>query len=97
MRCCSYPYRHMHCSPGRWWCRGPLVWRWRSFRILRLRCCGCDGQRLIPWSPGDRVEVVRGSRPVRLARLRDSLFVDRLVKKFQLPVQGWSGRGKESP
>jgi len=52
----------------------------------------CDGRRLIPLEPGDRVEVVRGSRPVRLARLRDSLFVDRLVAKFQLPVQGWSGR-----
>lgn len=52
----------------------------------------CDGQRLIPLEPGDRVEVVQGVRPVRLARLRDSLFVDRLVAKFQLPVQGWSGR-----
>lgn len=52
----------------------------------------CDGRRLIPLEPGDRVEVVRGHRPVRLARLRDSLFVDRLVAKFQLPVQGWSGR-----
>jgi NAD+ kinase len=54
----------------------------------------CDGQRLIPLEPGDRVEVVRGQRPVRLARLQDTLFVDRLVAKFQLPVQGWSGRGK---
>jgi NAD+ kinase len=52
----------------------------------------CDGRRLIPLEPGDRVEAVRGTRPVRLARLRDSLFVDRLVAKFQLPVQGWSGR-----
>jgi len=54
----------------------------------------CDGRRTIPLAPGDRVEVVRGSRPVRIARLRDSLFVDRLVAKFQLPVQGWSGRGR---
>lgn len=53
----------------------------------------CDGQRVVELQPGDRVEAVRGSRPVRLARLRDSLFVDRLVAKFQLPVQGWSGRG----
>lgn len=52
----------------------------------------CDGRRLVPLEAGDRVEVVRGDRPVRLARLRDSLFVDRLVAKFQLPVQGWSGR-----
>lgn len=55
----------------------------------------CDGQRLIPLEPGDRVEVQRGARPVRLARLRESLFVDRLVAKFRLPVQGWSGRGHE--
>lgn len=54
----------------------------------------CDGQRLIPLESGDRVEVVRGQRPVRLARLNDTLFVDRLVAKFQLPVQGWSGRGR---
>ncbi len=55
----------------------------------------CDGQRLVPLEPGDRVEVVRGGRPVRLARLQDTLFVDRLVAKFQLPVQGWSGRGRD--
>lgn len=54
----------------------------------------CDGQRLVQLQPGDRVEVVRGTRPVRLARLQDTLFVDRLVAKFQLPVQGWSGRGR---
>jgi NAD+ kinase len=55
----------------------------------------CDGQRLVPLRPGDRVDVVRGTRPVRLARLRDTLFVDRLVAKFQLPVKGWSGRGRD--
>jgi NAD+ kinase len=55
----------------------------------------CDGQRLVALEPGDRVEVVRGQRPVRLARLQDTLFVDRLVAKFQLPVQGWSGRGRD--
>ena len=55
----------------------------------------CDGQRLIALQTGDRVEVVRGERPVRLARLQDTLFVDRLVAKFQLPVKGWSGRGRD--
>jgi NAD+ kinase len=55
----------------------------------------CDGQRLVPLQPGDRVEVVQGARPVRIARLQDTLFVDRLVAKFQLPVQGWSGRGRD--
>lgn len=55
----------------------------------------CDGQRLTPLQPGDRVEVTSGARPVRLARLQDTLFVDRLVAKFQLPVAGWSGRGRD--
>lgn len=55
----------------------------------------CDGQRLIALQPGDRVEVVRGQRPVRLAQLKQTLFVDRLVAKFQLPVQGWSGRDRD--
>lgn len=54
----------------------------------------CDGRRLIELASGERVEVVRSDQPVHLARLRNSLFVDRLVAKFQLPVQGWSGRGQ---
>lgn len=53
----------------------------------------CDGRRQIDLQVGDRVEVHRSDRDVKLARLRDSLFVDRLVAKFRLPVQGWSGRG----
>ncbi len=54
-----------------------------------------DGIRRIPVPAGSRVEVVRGSRPVRWVRLDDKPFTDRLVDKFQLPVSGWRGpRGR---
>jgi NAD+ kinase len=52
----------------------------------------CDGRRTFDLPPGSRVEVVRGSPPVRLLRLTDQPFTDRLVRKFSLPVKGWRGR-----
>jgi NAD+ kinase len=52
----------------------------------------CDGRRSHTLEPHDRLEVVRDEAPVRLVRLRSAPFTDRLVDKFQLPVQGWSGR-----
>lgn len=51
----------------------------------------CDGRRTWELPPGARVEVVKSGKPVLLARLRDSTFTDRLVKKFALPVAGWRG------
>lgn len=52
----------------------------------------CDGRRTHDLPPGARVEVKRSPEPVRLARLRNGPFTDRLVAKFQLPTQGWRGR-----
>ncbi|MFL6024528.1 MAG: NAD kinase [Marmoricola sp.] len=60
----------------------------------------CDGRRTVELPPGARIEVRRGSRPVRLARLHQAPFTDRLVAKFDLPVEGWRGaasRRKKSP
>ncbi|MDQ2707291.1 MAG: NAD kinase [Actinomycetota bacterium] len=51
----------------------------------------CDGRRTIPVPPGARVELCQGEVPVRLVRLDDQQFTDRLVRKFSLPVQGWRG------
>lgn len=51
----------------------------------------CDGRRAVDLPPGARVEVRRGERPVRLARLHRPPFTDRLVAKFALPVAGWRG------
>ncbi len=51
----------------------------------------CDGRRPVDLPAGARVEVRRGARPVRLARLHEAPFTDRLVAKFDLPVSGWRG------
>ncbi|GAA4601770.1 NAD kinase [Actinoallomurus liliacearum] len=55
----------------------------------------CDGSRPIDLPAGARVEVRRGERPVRLARLHQTPFTDRLVTKFGLPVAGWRGRVRD--
>jgi NAD+ kinase len=52
----------------------------------------CDGLRHFALPPGAWVEVVCGTVPVRLARLREEPFTDRLVHKFSLPVKSWRGR-----
>ena len=51
----------------------------------------CDGRRTVDLPPGARIEVRRGPRPVRLVRLHQAPFTDRLVAKFGLPVGGWRG------
>jgi NAD+ kinase len=51
----------------------------------------CDGRRTVDLPPGARIEVRRGRSPVRLARLHEAPFTDRLVAKFDLPVSGWRG------
>jgi NAD+ kinase len=54
----------------------------------------CDGRRTVDLPPGARIEVRRGARPVRLVRLHEAPFTDRLVAKFGLPVEGWRGAGE---
>lgn len=51
----------------------------------------CDGRRVLDAGPGSYVEVRRSAEPVRLARFHAGSFTDRLVAKFQLPVEGWRG------
>lgn len=51
----------------------------------------CDGRRTVDLPPGARIEVRKGARPVRLVRLHEAPFTDRLVAKFDLPVDGWRG------
>jgi NAD+ kinase len=51
----------------------------------------CDGRRVFDLPPGARVTVRRGALPVRIVRLREEPFTDRLVAKFELPVEGWRG------
>jgi NAD+ kinase len=54
----------------------------------------CDGRRTVDLPRGARIEVRRGERPVRLVRLHEAPFTDRLVAKFGLSVEGWRGAGE---
>ncbi|WP_418059239.1 NAD kinase [Pimelobacter simplex] len=55
----------------------------------------CDGRRSVDLPPGARIEVSRGLRPVRLVRLHQAPFTDRLVAKFGLSVEGWRGAAEQ--
>ncbi|KMY22635.1 NAD(+) kinase [Actinobaculum suis] len=60
-------------------------------RILRAgSIIWCDGRRGLAAPPGSVIRAVRGSIPVKLARLSDVPFSGRLVTRFELPVKGWS-------
>ena len=50
-----------------------------------------DALRKFPLRAGDRVTVTKNSRIIQLAHLKNTLFSDRLVAKFKLPVEGWRG------
>jgi len=56
----------------------------------------CDGSRTVDLPPGARIDVCRGDTPVRLARLSDWPFADRLVAKFDLSVDGWRGGARRN-
>ena len=49
----------------------------------------CDGRRSVELRTGMEIEVTRGARRLRLARLSEAPFTDRLVHKFGLRVEGW--------
>jgi NAD+ kinase len=49
----------------------------------------CDGRRAFDVPAGAVITVTRGVSPVYLARLEPRPFTDRLVAKFDLPVDGW--------
>ena len=51
----------------------------------------CDGRRRTELPVGTVIEVRRSDLPLRLARIDEAVFTDRLVNKFHLPVSGWRG------
>jgi NAD+ kinase len=56
-----------------------------------------DGRRSVDIEPGSRVSVRRSQQPVRLARLEETPFTERLVAKFNLPVHGWTVDRRNTP
>jgi NAD+ kinase len=47
----------------------------------------CDGRRTLPVPAGARIRARKGRQSVKVIRLGQTTFPDRLVSKFQLPVR----------
>ncbi|HEX7305336.1 NAD kinase [Lentzea sp.] len=75
----------------------PLVVSPKSHVAFEIEATGhpaalsADGRRTFELPAGARIEIVEGEVPLRLVRLRQAPFTDRLVEKFDLPVKGWRG------
>jgi NAD+ kinase len=52
----------------------------------------CDGRRDVSMAPGCTVTVTRNADDLLLARLKEQPFTTRLVRKFELPINGWRKR-----
>jgi len=50
-----------------------------------------DGMRKVDLRAGDRIRISRDSEKVLLSHIDSSVFTDRLVAKFKLPIEGWRG------
>jgi NAD+ kinase len=50
-----------------------------------------DALRKLPLRVGDRVMITKDESVIKLAHVKPTLFTDRLVAKFKLPVEGWRG------
>ena len=50
-----------------------------------------DALRKLPLKAGDHVVITRNPHTIKLAHVNPTLFTDRLVAKFKLPVEGWRG------
>jgi NAD+ kinase len=50
-----------------------------------------DALRKIELQKNDHVEITKNSDQVTLAHLKSTIFTDRLVAKFKLPIEGWRG------
>ncbi len=53
----------------------------------------CDGRRYCEISSSTHIHIRRGKMPLRVARLQQSPFTSRLVKKFNLNIEGFRGAG----
>lgn len=54
----------------------------------------CDGCRRTVLPPGSIVQLGAGAQPLRLARIDEAVFSERLVRKFKLPVTSLRGGGE---
>ena len=73
----------------------PLVISPQSEIVVRVdspeAVLSADSLRKSNLHNGDRVHITKDDHVVRLAHLSNTVFSDRLVAKFKLPVEGWRG------
>ena len=50
-----------------------------------------DGMRKVELLANDQILLNRDSELVLLSHIDNSVFTDRLVAKFKLPIEGWRG------
>ncbi len=79
----------------------PMVLSPRSTVVIRMLenpstggVLWCDGRRSTTAAPGSEITVRRSELQLRLARTSEQPFVQRLVKKFDLPIHGWRGQAE---
>ena len=73
----------------------PLVISPQSEIVVRVETpeavLSADSLRTSNLQAGDRVLITKDDHVVKLAHLSNTVFSDRLVAKFKLPVEGWRG------
>ena len=50
-----------------------------------------DSLRKFALKAGDQVKISKDASVIKLAHIKPTLFTDRLVAKFKLPIEGWRG------
>jgi NAD+ kinase len=73
----------------------PMVVSPKSEIVVRVdseeALLSADALRKAPLKKGDRILITRDSQTIKLSHVNKTLFTDRLVAKFKLPVEGWRG------
>ena len=73
----------------------PMVVAPTSEIVVEIESSGAllsgDSLRKFSLTAGDQVHITKDVSVIKLAHIKPTLFTDRLVAKFKLPVEGWRG------
>jgi NAD+ kinase len=73
----------------------PMVVSPTSEIVVEIESTGAllsgDSLRKFALKVGDQVHITKDASVIKLAHIKPTLFTDRLVAKFKLPVEGWRG------
>ena len=73
----------------------PMVVSPSSEIVVEIESSGAllsgDSLRRFSLTAGDQVHITKDVSVIKLAHIKPTLFTDRLVAKFKLPVEGWRG------